>query len=248
VMFFQNVKMTYEVFTAKIFFWWWSHFPSVQHVNWPNVRIWWSSNLHSVIEVPRSVPLVLCSTKKCSDTSFLPDALWLVMYLDILQGFLMLMMCWRKMVLVSCYSSKTELPPLYSHAAAQDFLDQKFPSNWNGKGDPVAWSPCFPDLTSLDFFLWGYRKDAVYISPFPSTLQELGGEDMRCCRYSYTHHSFKYVDWTWIQIQWNSLKTSPVKMFSHLRRQEKKKHQNSPVWLTLDVAILIRPCIRKFLA
>jgi hypothetical protein len=40
---------------------------------------------------------------------------------------------------------------------------------------PVALSPCFPDLTSLDFFLWGYRKDVVYFSLFVPSLQELAG-------------------------------------------------------------------------
>jgi hypothetical protein len=29
------------------------------------------------------------------------------------------------------------------------------------------------DLTSCDFFLWGYVKDVVYVSPLPNDLQEL---------------------------------------------------------------------------
>jgi len=27
---------------------------------------------------------------------------------------------------------------------------------------PVSWCPRFPDLSSLDFFLWGYLKNVVY--------------------------------------------------------------------------------------
>jgi hypothetical protein len=36
----------------------------------------------------------------------------------------------------------------------------------------VEWPPRSPDLTSLDFFLWGYLKDRVYVSN-PQNLEEL---------------------------------------------------------------------------
>jgi hypothetical protein len=29
------------------------------------------------------------------------------------------------------------------------------------------------DLTSMDYFLWGFVKDNVYVSPLPTTLNEL---------------------------------------------------------------------------
>lgn len=48
------------------------------------------------------------------------------------------------------------------------FLNQRFPNRWIGRGGPVLWPPRSPDLNPLDFFLWGYVKDAVY-SEAPTT-------------------------------------------------------------------------------
>ena len=31
-----------------------------------------------------------------------------------------------------------------------------------GRGGPIPWSPRSPDLSPLDFFLWGYIKNIVY--------------------------------------------------------------------------------------
>ncbi|EFN79461.1 hypothetical protein EAI_08372, partial [Harpegnathos saltator] len=33
---------------------------------------------------------------------------------------------------------------------------------WIGPHGPVAWPARSPDLTSLDFYLWGYLKDIVF--------------------------------------------------------------------------------------
>jgi hypothetical protein len=35
------------------------------------------------------------------------------------------------------------------------------------------WPPRYPDLTMCDFFLWGYIKDKMYVSPLPTNLEEL---------------------------------------------------------------------------
>ena len=42
------------------------------------------------------------------------------------------------------------------------FLDETFPGRWVGRGGPTAWPPGSPDLTPLEFFAWGFIKDAVY--------------------------------------------------------------------------------------
>jgi len=36
------------------------------------------------------------------------------------------------------------------------FLDATFPNRWNGRDGPTPWPPRSPDITPLDFFLWGY--------------------------------------------------------------------------------------------
>ena len=41
------------------------------------------------------------------------------------------------------------------------FLDATFPNRWIGRDGPTPWPPRSPDITLLDFFLWGYVKDKV---------------------------------------------------------------------------------------
>jgi hypothetical protein len=41
-------------------------------------------------------------------------------------------------------------------------LDATFPNRSVGRDGPTPWPPRSPDITPLDFFLWGYVKDKVY--------------------------------------------------------------------------------------
>jgi hypothetical protein len=36
------------------------------------------------------------------------------------------------------------------------------PGGWIGRGALIAWPPQSPDFSLLDFFLWGYVKNAIY--------------------------------------------------------------------------------------
>ena len=45
---------------------------------------------------------------------------------------------------------------------ARAVLDRMFPGRWIGRGGPVDWPARSPDLTILDFFVWGYLKEQVY--------------------------------------------------------------------------------------
>ena len=45
--------------------------------------------------------------------------------------------------------------------------------NWIGRGGTIARPPWSPDLTSLDFSVWGCVKDKVFVSPLPASLEEL---------------------------------------------------------------------------
>ncbi|GBN27178.1 hypothetical protein AVEN_46569-1 [Araneus ventricosus] len=38
----------------------------------------------------------------------------------------------------------------------RDFLDENFPDRWCGRSGPIPWPPRSPDITPLDFFLWGF--------------------------------------------------------------------------------------------
>lgn len=41
-------------------------------------------------------------------------------------------------------------------------LDANFPNRWIGRRGTIEWPPRSPDLTPLDYFLWGYLKERVY--------------------------------------------------------------------------------------
>ena len=47
----------------------------------------------------------------------------------------------------------------------RDSLNATFPNRWIGRDGPNCWPPRSPDLTPLDFFLWGYVKDRVFATP-----------------------------------------------------------------------------------
>ena len=47
-------------------------------------------------------------------------------------------------------------------------LDAEYPNRWIGRGGPVPWPPRSPDLTPLDFFLWGAMEQLVYVTPVES--------------------------------------------------------------------------------
>jgi len=45
-------------------------------------------------------------------------------------------------------------PPHFA-ICVRDYLNQSFPERWIGRRSPVEWPPRSPNLTPLDYFLWG---------------------------------------------------------------------------------------------
>lgn len=41
------------------------------------------------------------------------------------------------------------------------WLDEKFPFRWIGRDGPIPWPPRSPDITPMDFSVWGTIKDRV---------------------------------------------------------------------------------------
>ena len=62
--------------------------------------------------------------------------------------------------------------PAHYARVVTDYLHLTFPQRWIGRNGPILWPPRSPDLTPLDFFLWGYVKDKVFRTP-PGTVQVL---------------------------------------------------------------------------
>ncbi|XP_048000282.1 uncharacterized protein LOC125237332 [Leguminivora glycinivorella] len=52
--------------------------------------------------------------------------------------------------------------PAHSTVAIREKLSELFGDRWIGRFGPKRWPPRSPDLTCLDFFLWGAIKNDVY--------------------------------------------------------------------------------------
>lgn len=55
--------------------------------------------------------------------------------------------------------------PAHFHQDVRACLNETFPERWIGRGGPIHWPARSPDLTSMDFFLWGYIKSVTYRTP-----------------------------------------------------------------------------------
>jgi len=57
-----------------------------------------------------------------------------------------------------------------AHFACQvrEHLTATYSGHWIGWGRPMAWPPKSPDLTPMDFFLWGHIKALIYMLPVDS--------------------------------------------------------------------------------
>ena len=64
----------------------------------------------------------------------------------------------------------TRIAMYFQHAGATSHytrhvlqhLNDIFPNRWIGRGSTINWPPRSPDLTPLDFCLWGMMKSEVY--------------------------------------------------------------------------------------
>jgi len=62
-------------------------------------------------------------------------------------------------------------PPHFSREVRQ-YLNEVFPGRWIGRRGQLEWPARSPDLTPMDFFLWGYLKHRVYVNK-PNSVEEL---------------------------------------------------------------------------
>jgi hypothetical protein len=70
-------------------------------------------------------------------------------------------------------SLETRRRMIYQHDGAPphwnrmilEFMNKNYPNRWIGRFGPIVWPARSPDLTPLDFFLWGFIKEQVYRTP-----------------------------------------------------------------------------------
>lgn len=52
--------------------------------------------------------------------------------------------------------------PAHYRNIVREYLDNCFPNSWIGRRGPIEWPARSPDLTPLDFYVWGRAKELVY--------------------------------------------------------------------------------------
>ena len=83
-------------------------------------------------------------------------------------------------------------PPHFA-LIVREFLNLNFNERRVGRGGPFEWPPCSPDLTSPDFYLWGYIKNVVFAQR-PTTREDLMERIRRACAGISRETLFKTVD------------------------------------------------------
>lgn len=71
-------------------------------------------------------------------------------------------------------------PPHYVRPV-REWLDNHYPEQWIGRRGPIEWPPRSPDLTPLDFFLWGHLKSVVFKTQ-PDSIEQLQQRIVQECR------------------------------------------------------------------
>uniref|UniRef100_V5GAN1 Transposable element Tc3 transposase n=1 Tax=Anoplophora glabripennis TaxID=217634 RepID=V5GAN1_ANOGL len=61
-------------------------------------------------------------------------------------------------------------PPHNSHLV-NDLLQEGFHDHWIANNGPFIWPPRSPDLSVLDYFIWGTIKNEVYNTP-PTAIED----------------------------------------------------------------------------
>jgi hypothetical protein len=131
-------------------------------VNRHNLRIWGSANPRAIVQHQRESPRLNVWCAVSADTVigpffFAETTVNSSNYLDMLENFLVPQLQGNSAI----FFQQDGAPPHWAQSV-RDFLDVAFTSRWIGRGGPIPWPPRSPDLTPMDFFLWGYVKDKVF--------------------------------------------------------------------------------------
>lgn len=73
-----------------------------------------------------------------------------------------------------------DAPPHYERNV-RTYLDQIFLNRWIGCERPMFWPPRSPDFSSINFYLWGFTKNAIYARQ-PTTRNDMKNRIRRVCR------------------------------------------------------------------
>lgn len=95
-----------------------------------------------------------------------------IMYLQFLQHELQNMFDDLPLHIIQRLWFQQDGAPAHFTRGVRNYLNEVFGANWIGRGGPIQWPARSPDLTKLDFFLWGYVKEVVYQTE-PTTREDM---------------------------------------------------------------------------
>lgn len=84
--------------------------------------------------------------------------------------------------------------PAHFAINVREFLDANYPGRWIGRGSIFPWPPRSPDLTCLDFYLWGRVKDMVFATK-PTTRDNMM-ERIRTCMQTISVSELETAVWS----------------------------------------------------
>jgi hypothetical protein len=151
-------------------------------VNRHNCIIWGSETPHAIREIEWNVGCALLCTEVLGSFLFAGKTVTTMTYLDMLQLHLLPQLEGHQPNVV--VFQQDGAPPHWVRVV-REFLDMHFPGCWFGRDGLIPWPPHPPDITPLDFFLWGYVT-----RPLWSTLMNWSSElflqskqlHRKCCR------------------------------------------------------------------
>ncbi|XP_031332785.1 NADH dehydrogenase [ubiquinone] iron-sulfur protein 2, mitochondrial-like [Photinus pyralis] len=90
--------------------------------------------------------------------------------------------------------------PAHFSRVSRQTVNRLFPNRWMGRGGPFPWPARSPDLTPLDFFLWGRVKDIVY-QQRPTTRENMKERIRNACRLLNENEVLRAVDNVRLRLQ-----------------------------------------------
>ncbi len=144
------------------------------HVNRHNCIYWSSENNHVTIEKQLNQPGITVwaglSSSGIVGPVFFQGNVTGAMYLETLQTAVVPILQQRE-DFHKLYFQQDGAPPHYA-TTVRNYLDETFEGRWIGRRGSIDWPARSPDLTPLDFCIWGVVKDRVY-SRTPRSIDDL---------------------------------------------------------------------------
>ncbi len=134
-------------------------------VNKHNCRIWSENNPFITAEVPMNfskltVWCAMSSNEIVGRFFFEEPTVDSEDYLNMLKNFFYPFLQKKNMMKKNIFQQYGV--SIHFSKQVRSWLNEKFDNRWIGIGGAISWAPRSPDMTPLDFFLWGHIKTNIY--------------------------------------------------------------------------------------